>query len=369
MRLVQSAHLFSGLGCLARIRHPQRDFRAFLPHGTIISVSFFKNMQVLVTGGAGFIGSNLCLRLAHEGAHVTAVDAFLPGLGANEANLDGIAGINLLKLDISKSAEMEAHVRSASVIFNLAGNVSHQDSMRDPIFDNEVNTRAQISLLETCRRVNPNAIVVFSSTRQLYGAPKYLPVDEAHPVNPIDVNGINKLAAENYHSLYARVYGMRVVCLRLTNTYGPRQLIKHARQGFIGWFMNRALVGEEILLYGGGSQVRDFTYVDDAVEAFLLAAKVPACYGGTFNLSGERASLEEVAASLVRIMPATKIKKVDFPVESKKIDIGDYYGNSERFYSATRWQPRTNLAEGLGHSLAYFKARLPSYLSTDEGQA
>jgi UDP-glucose 4-epimerase len=323
---------------------------------------FFRDKTVLVTGGAGFVGSNLALRLAREGAKVLAVDSFLPGLGGNEVNLAGASGVQLLRHDISDGAAMENVVRECSVIFNLAGNISHQDSMRDPIFDNEVNTRAQISLLETCRKVNPRAIIAFASTRQLYGAPRYLPVDELHPVSPIDVNGINKLAAENYHTLYSRVYGMKVVCLRLTNTYGPRQLIRHSRQGFIGWFMNRALLSEEIQLFGGGGQVRDFTFVDDACEAFLLAASNPECHGKTFNLSGERASLAEVAEILSSLRPGLKVKKVEFPAEGKSIDIGDYYGNSEKFYAATRWQPRTNLTDGLATSLDYFAPRLGSYL-------
>ncbi len=330
-------------------------------------MSFFRGKTVLVTGGAGFVGSNLCHRLAKEGAKVLAVDSYLEGLGSNEANLEGIspASLEVHRNDIADRAAMEPLVKSASVIFNLAGNISHQDSMRDPIFDNEVNTRAQISLLETCRKVNQGAVIVFASTRQLYGAPKYLPVDENHPVVPIDVNGINKLAAENYHSLYSRIYGMKVACLRLTNTFGPRQLIKHSRQGFIGWFMNRALLKQEIQLFGGGAQVRDFTYVDDAVEAFLLAASNSACHGHTFNLSGERASLAEVAAALQGLSPGTKVKKVEFPPEHKKIDIGDYYGNSEKFYSVTHWQPRTNLQDGLTAALEYFRDRLPRYLEEE----
>lgn len=328
-------------------------------------MNFYRDKNVLVTGGAGFIGSNLAIRLANEGAKVLAIDSFLPGLGSNEANLAAHKGVKLLRADIANGGVMTEHVRDCSVIFNLAGNVSHQDSMRDPIFDNEVNTKAQISLLETCRKANPGAIVVFSSTRQLYGSPKYLPVDELHPVNPIDVNGINKQAAENYHSLYSRIYGMKVVCLRLTNTYGPRQLIRHARQGFIGWFMNRALLGKEIQLFGGGRQVRDFTFVDDAVEAFLLAASVSECHGGTFNLSGERASLADVAEKLQLLRPKTEVVKVEFPTEGRKIDIGDYYGNSEKFYTATRWQPRVNLDDGLAMSISYYEDKLSSYLEEE----
>lgn len=324
----------------------------------------FRGKSVLVTGGAGFIGSNLAHRLASEGAKVLTVDSHLEGLGGNDENLQGMNTANHVhhRIDIADRAGMRGLVQGCEIIFNLAGNISHQDSMRDPVFDNEVNTRAQISLLETCREHNPKAVVVFASTRQLYGAPKYLPVDENHPINPIDVNGINKLAAEWYHTLYARTYGMRTVCLRLTNTYGPRQLIRHARQGVVGWFINRALLGEPIELFGGGGQVRDFTYVGDAVEAFLAAASTPSCFGGTYNLSGERASLLEVATQLKELRPKTSVKKVEFPPERKKIDIGDYYGNSERFYAATRWQPRTNLHDGLSQTLDYFAGKLGAYV-------
>ena len=328
-------------------------------------MSFFRDKNVMVTGGAGFIGSNLALRLARDGAKVKAVDCYLQGLGGNVSNLEGAAPGRLVehRVDISDLARMRELVGDCEFIFNLAGNISHQDSMRNPIFDNEVNTRAQISLLETCREHNPRAVIVFASTRQLYGAPKYLPVDENHPINPIDVNGINKLAAEWYHTLYSRVYGMRTVCLRLTNTYGPRQLISHARQGVVGWFLNRALLGEEIQLFGGGEQVRDFTFVDDASEAFLAAASNADCYGGTYNLSGERASLREVAELLRELSPKVSLRKVEFPPERKTIDIGDYYGNSEKFYGLTRWQPRTNLRDGLRRALEYYDGKLDSYLS------
>ena len=189
-------------------------------------MSDYKNSRVVITGGAGFIGSNLAIRLVNMGAKVTVIDSFLPGLGGNPYNLEGIVDkINLVRSDIGNLPVVSGIIKESDYVFNLAGNVSHQDSMRDPIFDNAINTGAQIGFLEACRKENPHLVIVFASTRQLYGSPQYLPVDEKHPINPIDVNGINKLAAEYYHSLYSKIYGMKVVSLRLTNTYGPRQLI------------------------------------------------------------------------------------------------------------------------------------------------
>ena len=323
----------------------------------------FRNKTVLVTGGAGFIGSNLAIRLLEEGAKVRVVDSLLPELGGNLFNLSTIKDkISFHKVDLRDSDQMIPLVAGCDYIFNLAGNVSHMDSMKWPILDNALNTQAQIHFLEVCREHNPSALILFASTRQVYGTPKYLPVDENHPINPIDVNGINKLAAEYYHYLYGKIYGMRTICLRLTNTYGPRQLIKNSRQGFIGWFANRAILGEEIQLFGGGDQVRDFNYVDDVSEAFMSAALSDNCLGKIFILSGERASLATVAEMLIKQTGKGSVKKVPFPPEKKKIDIGDYYGVSELFYKASGWQPRTNLLEGLKRMAEYYLENSAHYL-------
>lgn len=316
-----------------------------------------------MTGGAGFIGSNLAIRLLEEGAKVRVIDALIDGLGGNLFNLEPVkTKIEFHQLDLRDKDKLTPIVHGCDYIFNMAGNVSHADSMRDPIMDNALNTQAQIHFLEACRAHNPGALILFASTRQIYGTPKYLPVDEAHPVNPVDVNGINKLAAEYYHYLYGTIYGMRTINLRLTNTFGPRQLIRHARQGFIGWFANRALLGETIELFGGGDQIRDFTYVDDVCEAFMAACFSKACEGGVFILGGERASLAQVADTLVEIAGRGSVKKVPFPPEKKKIDIGSYYGSSEKFYKATGWQPRTNLRDGLREMMEYYEKNKQHYL-------
>ncbi len=323
----------------------------------------FKNKNVLITGGAGFIGSNLAIRLVKEGASVTVVDSFIPNYGGNIFNLNPVKEkINLNISDTRDLSSLLILVQNKDFIFNLAGQISHQDSMNDPFTDVEINVKAQLNLLEACRRYNPDAVVVYTSTRQLYGRPRYLPVDESHPLNPADVNGINKLAGEQYHTLYSEVYGLKTVSLRLTNTYGPRQLIKNSRQGFVGWFINRVITENKIQLFGSGEQVRDFNIVDDVIAALLAAATNSKCYGKVYNLSGERASLKFLAEKIVSVNGYGEIEVIPFPEERKKIDIGDYYGISESFTNDTGWQAITTLDQGLVHTLDYFKKYKEYYL-------
>jgi UDP-glucose 4-epimerase len=316
----------------------------------------FRGKNVLITGGIGFIGSNLAIRLVNEGANVTILDSMLDEYGANVFNINDVKNeVQINFSDMRDEHSLRYLVKNKDYIFNLAGQVSHQDSMRDPFMDLEVNVKAQLSLLETCRKYAPETIIVFSSTRQIYGKPQYLPVDEKHPLSPPDVNGINKLAAENYHVLYTKVYGLNTVSLRLTNTYGPRQLIKNARQGFIGWFVNRAIQGETIQLFGTGEQVRDFNYVDDVVNAFCIAALNKNLYGQVYNLSGEKASLKQVAELLIKYSGKGDLKIVPFPDERKKIDIGDFYGNSDKLYQVSGWQANVALKDGLKKMIEFYK--------------
>lgn len=323
----------------------------------------FADKQVLITGGAGFIGSNLAINLAARGALVTIMDSMLPDYGGNLFNLDPVRNnIAINFSDMRDPHSLSYLVKNKDFIFNLAGQVSHQDSMVDPMMDLEINIKAQLVLLEACRRNNTEAVIVYASTRQFYGHPEYTPVDERHPINPPDVNGINKFAGEQYHTLYSKIYGIKTVSLRLTNTYGPRQLIKNARQGFIGWFVNRAVTGNPIQLFGGGEQLRDFNHVDDVVEAFLLAATTPSCYGKYFNLSGDKASLCEVAEYLIHASGRGSVERIVFPEERKKIDIGSFYGNSDKFRAATGWLPRIPLERGLADTVAYYQEHGRHYL-------
>ena len=323
----------------------------------------FRGKKVLITGGAGFIGSNLAHRMVQEGADVMLLDSMIEGYGANLHNLDGIKDrVHINFSDMRDEHTLKYVVREKDYIFHMAGQVSHQDSMNDPFMDLAVNARGTLALLEACRVNAPHAVLVYASTRQIYGKPEYLPVDEKHPLLPPDVNGINKLAAEQYMRLYNHVYDIPTVSLRLTNTYGPRQLISNARQGVIGWFVNRALLGETIQLYGGGGQLRDFNYVDDVVEAMCLAAENKYAYGHVYNLAGERASLKTVAETLISITGKGSIEVIPFPDERKKIDIGDFYGDSSMFEGITGWQAKTTLERGLKNMIDYYLDNMDAYI-------
>lgn len=316
----------------------------------------FRGKKVMVTGGLGFIGSNLAHRLLSLGADILLVDSLIPSYGGNLFNVEGIEDrVRINIADVRDRNGMDYLVKGQDYIFNLAGQVSHTDSMKDPHTDLEINCRSQLSLLEACRHHNPEVKIVFSSTRQVYGVPDYFPVDEKHLLHPADVNGINKMAGEWYHILYNNVYGLRATSLRLTNTYGPRQLVKHNRQGFIGWFIRLAVDGQEISIYGDGTQKRDLNYVDDVVQALLLAAASEEANGQVFNLGGEPISLLEVAKLLVELSPQTSYKLVPFPREKKKIDIGDYYGDYNKIKTLLGWEPKVTLREGLEKTLEFYR--------------
>ncbi|MBW1635769.1 MAG: NAD-dependent epimerase/dehydratase family protein [Deltaproteobacteria bacterium] len=320
--------------------------------------NIFEKKRILVLGGMGFIGSNLAIRLNKFGGDVKIVDSMLPQYGGNVANIDSIKDSCQVNFaDIRDQHSMNYLVQRADIIYSMAGQTSHVDSMTDPITDLDINCRSQLALLESCRLYNPGVTIVYASTRQLYGRPQYLPVDEDHPIEPVDVNGINKLAAEMYYTLYSQVYGMNCVSLRLTNTYGPRQHLQGNNQGFAGIFIRMAIKGEKIKIFGTGEQRRDFNYIDDVVEALLLAAASRKLKGMVFNLGArEHYSLLEFVQHLGSFCDFTH-ELVPFPAEHKVIDIGDYYGDFSRFEAATGWTPRVNLHDGLERTVDYFKSR------------
>lgn len=322
----------------------------------------FRSKTVLITGGAGFIGSNLARRLVGLGARVNLVDNMREGHGGNLHNIADIAGCVTLNIsDVGDQTSLHFFLRNADFIFNLAGQTSHMDSMVDPFADLKVNTEAQISLLESCRKWNAAARVVFASTRQIYGKPRTLPVAEDHLLEPVDVNGINKMAGEWYHVLYNRVYGLRCTSLRLTNTYGPRMRIKDARQTFLGVWIKAVLSGSEFEVWGG-DQLRDYNYIEDVIDAFLLTAATDSTIGHIYNLGhSEVLSLRDTAQTLVDVAQRGRFAIREFPTERKSIDIGSFYSDYQKFSRATGWVPRTRLAEGLDHSLRYFSGCLEKY--------
>lgn len=318
---------------------------------------------ILITGGLGFIGSNLAIRLARGGARVTLVDSLIPEYGGNLCNIEGHEG--LLRVNVSDVRDvfsLRYLVRGQDYLFNLAGQTSHLDSMRDPFTDLEINARAQLSILETCREFNPNVRIVYAGTRQIYGRPDVLPVSEDHPLRPVDINGIHKVAGEWYHDLYWRVYGIPTCTLRLTNTYGPRMRIRDARQTFVGVWIRRVLE-RQVFEVWGGDQLRDFTYVDDAVDALILAATEDAAVGRHFNLGGcEIISLRALATQLTALMPGSAFEIKSFPEERRKIDIGDYHSDDAAIRASLGWGPRVPIDIGLALTLDYFRPRLESYL-------
>jgi UDP-glucose 4-epimerase len=327
-------------------------------------LSYYRDRRVMVTGGFGFIGSNLVRRLVDLGADVLVVDSLHPDYGGNRFNLAGVEDrIRVNISDVRDQTSIGALVADREVIFNLAGQVSHIDSMRDPYTDLEINCRAQLSMLEACRQVNPSVRVIYAGTRQVYGRPDRLPVDESHLVRPADINGVNKAAGEYYHLLYNNVFGVRACSLRLTNVYGPRQLIRHNRQGFIGWFIRLAIEGGDIQIFGDGSQLRDFVYVDDASAAFLRAGATDACNGQVFNVGGdEPISHRELVAMLIEVAGTGSMRFVEWPAEKKRIDIGSFYSDSTKFRNAVGWSPEVTLRDGLARTVAFYREHFPEYV-------
>ena len=319
--------------------------------------------RVLITGGLGFIGSNLARRLVEIGADVVLVDSLVPEYGGLRYNVAGIEDRVTVNIsDVRDEHSLRYLVRDRDILFNLAGQTSHLDSMVDPYTDLEINARSQLSILEACRHENPTAKVVFASTRQIYGRPRSLPVDESHPIAPVDVNGINKTAGEWYHLLYGEVYGLRTAVLRLTNTYGPRMRVKDARQTFLGIWLRRALEGGELLVYGDGSQLRDLTYVDDAVDAFLLTAASDDANGKVYNLGGPPPiSLLELAEVVVAAAGSGTVKTISFPEDRKSIDIGDFYADWSAIENDLGWRPQVDVVEGVRRTVEFYREHGSQY--------
>lgn len=328
-----------------------------------MQTALFRNKRVLITGGVGFIGSNLARALVPLGAEVVLVDSLIPEYGGNLFNIADIAGsVRVNIADVRDRHGMAHLVQGQDFIFNLAGQTSHLDSMENPDTDLAINCGGQLSILESCRRHNPGVKLVFASTRQIYGRPHYLPVDEKHPLDPVDVNGIHKLAAEFYHTLYNNVYGLRACVLRLTNTIGPRMRICDARQTFVGVWLRQILENKPIEVWGG-QQLRDFTFVDDCVEAMLIAAVDERANGRIFNLGGDCIiSLRELAAMIVELNGAGEFAVREFPENRKRIDIGDYYSDFSLIRESLGWQPRTPLRDGLARTLAFYRENIHQYV-------
>ena len=325
----------------------------------------YSGKNILITGGLGFIGSNLARALLSLGANVTLVDSLIPKYGGNIFNIHDICDdVTVNICDVRDSFAMEHLIQGKDYLFNLAGQTSHLDSMEDPQTDLDINAAAHLSILETCRKENPDIKIVFASTRQLYGKPYYLPVDEKHPTHPVDVNGINKLAGEQYHLLYNSVYNLRACALRLTNTYGPRMRVKDARQTFLGIWIRLLIEKKPIKVFGDGLQLRDFNYVDDCVKALLLAGTKDDANGKVYNLgSNEVIGLKDLAEIMISLGLDGNYELVPFPPERKSIDIGDYYSDFSLITNELGWLPTIKLRNGLKQTLDYYVTNHSHYWS------
>lgn len=318
--------------------------------------NFYSNKKVLITGGLGFIGSNLAIRLVEYGAKVLIIDSLIPNYGGNIFNITPIKNkIIVDNSDIRDSKKIDKLVKGQEIIFNLAGTLSHVDSMVDPMTDLEINCRAQLSLLESVRKLNPKVRIVFAGTRNQYGKAKYLPVTENHPQEPTDINGINNIAAEKYHLMYFSVYGIRTVSLRMTNTFGSRHQMRHPRQGVLNWFIRQILDGEEVRLFGDGKQIRDVNYIDDVVEALLLVGAGRRGWGEAYNLGGAPISLLDFVNSAIRIVGKGNVRTVPFPRDRERIEVGDYIADWSKINKTYGWKPNTTIEEGIRRTVEYYR--------------
>ena len=327
----------------------------------------FEDKRAMITGGLGFIGSNLAHRLVELGAEVLLVDSLIPEYGGNLYNVADIEpAVRINIADVRDEHSMKYLVQGQDYLFNLAGQVSHLDSMQDPYTDLEINCRAQLSILEACRKYNPGVKIVYAGTRQQYGKPDYLPVDEKHLMHPTDVNGVNKMAGEWYHIVYNNVHGLRAASVRGTNTYGPRMRVCDARQTFIGWWLRQIVEGQELQIFGDGRQVRDFNYVDDVVNALLRVAASDRANGEVYNLGGdEPINLVDLAELLIELNGSGSYRLVPFPPERKRIHISDFYGDYRKIRGKLGWRPRVSLREGLAVTLAYYRQNREHYWQVD----
>ena len=322
----------------------------------------YKNKKVLITGGLGFIGSNLAIRLVSMGAKISIVDSLLPGYGGNIFNILPVKDkVEINYADIRETEKINKLVCGRDIIFNLAGTLSHVDSMVSPMIDLDINCRAQLSLLESVRKHNPKVKIIFAGTRNQYGKAKYLPVDENHPQEPTDINGINNIASEKYHLMYTSVYGIKTISLRLTNTFGPRHQMKHSKQGVLNWFIRQVMDGEEVKLYGNGRQIRDVNYIDDVVSALIITGQSSKGWGEAYNLGGTPVSLLDFVKDVIKIVGKGKYSTKPFPKDRLKIEIGDYTASYEKIKSVMGWQPRAKLIDGIRKTVDYYSKNKDNY--------
>lgn len=326
--------------------------------------NFYNGKKVLVTGGLGFIGSNLSVALARLGASVVVVDSLIPGCGGSFQNLEGFRNrISCVVSDIGAGETLNPYIRDSEIIFNLAGEIAHLPSIRHADRDLALNVSSQLNFLDSCVRLNPGLRIVYTCTRQVYGVPRYLPVDEIHPMLPVDFNGIHKMAAAQYHLLLSRLQQLDTVVLYLTNVYGPRMALHLPQQGVLATFLRQAVAGKPIFVFGDGSQQRDPLYVDDAVDAILCAGLTQLDVNRSFNVGhSEVWSIYDIARHLSRLVGLPDPERCDFPSDRQRIDVGNYCTDTRLTEAVLGWRAQTSLPDGLVQSLRFFGGSGPVVL-------
>lgn len=324
--------------------------------------SGYKGKNILITGGLGFIGSNLAIELVKKGANVEIYDSLIGSMGGNKFNIEPVKGrVKVTIADLRDEVKVSKSVKGKQIIFNLAGTLSHVDSMADPFGDLDVNCRSALFLLEACRKFNPKVKIVFAGTRNQYGKTLYSPTDEGHIQDPTDFNGISAIAAEKYHLLYGKVYGFPVVSLRMTNTFGPRHQMKHSKQGVLNWFIRQLMDGETVELMGGGDQIRDINFIDDVVDALILAGITKKSDGQIYNLGGSPLALRDFVDITIKVLGSGNWKSINFPRSRKAIEIGNYIANIKKINEGLGWQPKTKIEDGIRETISYYKINKQHY--------
>lgn len=325
--------------------------------------SWYAGKRVLITGGAGFIGSNLAHALVPLGAEVTVLDALLPQYGGNRFNLQGIAErVRVVEGDIRDASALASVVPDADVVFNLAAQVSYLDSLTDPFLDVDINCVGHLRVLEAVRQLAPEAKVCFASSRLVYGRILTRPVDESHPTNPLSIYGVHKLAGEKYHRIYSERFGVRTSILRIPNPYGPRQQMRHAKYSIVGWFIRQALEGKPLTVYGTGEQERDYLYIDDIVDAFLRLGANTKTDGEAYNIgTTEVVRFVDMVDEVLRVVGNGSKKHLPWPKAYEQNETGSYRADTRKIAAAIGWQARVLLRDGITRTAAYYRAHRQHY--------
>lgn len=320
-------------------------------------IDAYKNKRVLITGGLGFLGSNLALALLGTAKEIILYDALMPMYGGNLFNIKNFKdGVTVIIADIRDAEKMNEAVKGVDFIFNIAGQVSHVDSMIDPFFDLDINCRGNLVLLEACKKYNKDARIIYAGTRGQYGKLDYIPVDEKHKMEPTDIYGVNKMAGEHYHLIYSRAFDMWACSLRINNTYGPRHQMKHGKYGILNWFIRLALDNQAIKVFGEGGQLRDYNYVDDVTEAFLLCGANDKCRNEVYNLgSGKQIKFIDLVKEVIASAGSGKYELVPWPKDREIIEIGDYAANFSKIKNTLGWEPKIFIEDGLQRTCDYYK--------------